>query len=389
VEAMNKYEASKVYAQSSGTDFIYWKDETSSKQDSQGAYYFSFSNNPSIVRIIAEDKFGSKSESEYIAVNQNQIPDLTGSATPLSVRLDYAFDKDNFIFYLFFNKLILKKPEVWLEAFGRNFNSVFCHRLNDTTFYVVIPFSIANKGTGRLAVKGKDMFDKEFKFDFPISIDVIMPLLGGEITSSDGIAKVQFDKNGVYENVNVVIQKTEGVNIKLMQGTFYSIGTQDIPLNKGARIWLKYPTDTQKPDKLAIYGRNRKGIWEFIGKEIDKEQKAIIANIRYFSIYALGQDTTPPTVRVLRPKNNQIFKNKRPKFIVKAQDDLSGIEDNQDMEIYLDGEWLIPEYDIDSRILQTKPHFDVSYGKHILTVKVKDRMGNTSLIERHFVVGKR
>ena len=389
VGGTNEYEASRVYAQLSEVNRIHWREKTSLKQDSQGVSYFSLPNSPAIVRITAQDEFGSKSESEYIAVNQNQMPDSAGSVTVLSVRLDYALNQDNFVFHLFFDKLIPKRPDVWLEAFGCNLSPIFSRRLDDTTFYVVIPFAEANEGMANLAVKGKDMFDKEFKFDFPIPVSVVTPLLGAEITSPDGIAKIQIDEDGVYENVNLIIQRKEDANRKLMEKTFYSVGMQDIPLKKGAKIWLKYPIDTQKLDKLAIYGCNRKGTWEFIGKEIDEVQRAIKAEMRYFSIYALGQDTMPPTVEVLRPKTNQIFKEKRPKFTIKVQDDLSGIGDDRDVKIYLDGEWLIPEYDIDSEILQAKPHFDVSYGRHSLTVEVRDRMGNKSSIERPFVVVKR
>ncbi|HEX9917167.1 MAG TPA: hypothetical protein VGB16_05460, partial [candidate division Zixibacteria bacterium] len=126
--------------------------------------------------------------------------------------------------------------------------------------------------------------------------------------------------------------------------------------------------------------------WGFTGKERDQDQRTIKAKIKCFSTYALGQDTIPPSIRIIRPKEKQKLKVKRPEIVIKIKDDFSGIEDDRDIEAYLDGEWLIPEYDIDNNILRTKPHFDLGYGEHTLTVQVKDRMGNTSSAKSRFEV---
>ena len=226
----------------------------------------------------------------------------------------------------------------------------------------------------------------EFQFDFPIPIAITTPLAGGEAKSLDGKAKVQVDQEGVFEDINLIIQAVDDENEDMIKGTFYAIEPQDMPLNKEAKVWLKYPENIEKSNKLAIYGYNKKDKWEFVGKELDEEQKTIKANIKYFSVYALGQDTIPPVIKNVRPKENQKLTNRRPKISAKVEDNLSGIEDDRDIEIWLDGEWLIPEYDIDNKILQSKPHFDLTYGTHILIIKVKDRMRNTSSIKREFEV---
>ena len=387
VEVLNKYEVSKVHLQTTRLDSIFWGDTIISQQDSQDIYSFILSREPQMVRVRCEDRFGNFSDYKYMLINQDKLSKPPDGYTPSSVRMDYAFDKGNFIFYLFFDKLVLEQPDVWLEAFGLDFNSTFCHRSNDTTFYVVIPFKIVNRGLAKLTVKGNDISKKEFQFDFPIPIAITTPSAGGEARSWDGVATVVVDTGEVYEDANLTIQKSYDIEKEMVRGTFYAVEPQDASLNKEATIWLKYPEGMPKPEKLAIYVYNtREDKWGFTGKERDQDQRTIKAKIKCFSTYALGQDTIPPSIRIIRPKEKQKLKVKRPEIVIKIKDDFSGIEDDRDIEAYLDGEWLIPEYDIDNNILRTKPHFDLGYGEHTLTVQVKDRMGNTSSAKSRFEV---
>ncbi|HEX9916653.1 MAG TPA: M23 family metallopeptidase, partial [candidate division Zixibacteria bacterium] len=117
VEVLNKYEVSKVHLQTTRLDSIFWGDTIISQQDSQDIYSFILSREPQMVRVRCEDRFGNFSDYKYMLINQDKLSKPPDGYTPSSVRMDYAFDKGNFIFYLFFDKLVLEQPDVWLEAF--------------------------------------------------------------------------------------------------------------------------------------------------------------------------------------------------------------------------------------------------------------------------------
>jgi len=111
--------------------------------------------------------------------------------------------------------------------------------------------------------------------------------------------------------------------------------------------------------------------------------------VRYLSAYALLEDTLPPEISKVSTFSGKRIKDRRPKITAVVRDDLSGIGSDQDVLVEIDEEWMIPEYDPEKKILSTRPISPLTLGKHLLTISVKDRVGNETKIERNFfVVGK-
>ncbi len=63
-------------------------------------------------------------------------------------------------------------------------------------------------------------------------------------------------------------------------------------------------------------------------------------------------------------------------FVLK--DTLSGIKDDRNITIKLDGKWLIPEYDPVTGICETTPNEPLANGSHHLGIIVTDQAGNTT-----------
>ncbi len=72
------------------------------------------------------------------------------------------------------------------------------------------------------------------------------------------------------------------------------------------------------------------------------------------------------------------YRNANMPIRFELSDTLSGFEDDRNILIKLDGNWMIPEYDPETFICQTAPIKSLEPGEHHLAIVVTDRMGNKS-----------
>ena len=94
------------------------------------------------------------------------------------------------------------------------------------------------------------------------------------------------------------------------------------------------------------------------------------------------QDTIPPGIRQLRPAAGAFVSNPRPQVSFNFGDELSGVSD--DIDVWIDGKWIIPVYDPESGVVTAVPHFDLAKGKHTLEIKVLDKAGNARVSKTQF-----
>ena len=112
----------------------------------------------------------------------------------------------------------------------------------------------------------------------------------------------------------------------------------------------------------------------------------ISGKVRNLTIYALLEDKNPPEIKNVYPKPGQIIKGEELIISAWVKDNLSGIGSDLDIKVFLDGEWLIPEYDPEKFVLISKPLKTLSPGWHKLIIKAKDRMGNEKKVKSKFKV---
>jgi hypothetical protein len=76
---------------------------------------------------------------------------------------------------------------------------------------------------------------------------------------------------------------------------------------------------------------------------------------------------------------------RRPFISFRAGDDLSGVDYNE-VKVYIDKVLAIPELDGENRRAFYQVTDPLSYGPHQLTIRLKDKLGNFTEVERRFTV---
>ncbi|MFQ6003697.1 MAG: hypothetical protein ACE5KJ_08120, partial [Candidatus Zixiibacteriota bacterium] len=295
-----------------------------------------------------------------------------------------------------FSQILKREPQVTLKSGDFDTEPFWLVQTDEKSYWVVFPFYLKEPKQMTLLVNGQDIYGDSLRFEHAIPISILTKPYGGKAKSEDGKAEIRVDPEIVYGDINLSIKShragsfgkermNRGSKYKVLGG-IYSVEPSTVPLNGFAEISLKYTEGDCDPQRLGLYELTERGWWRPIGKDLDTINKTVSGKVRYFSTYALLEDSRPPRIRKVSPYNGKKFKQRRPKIKAFVRDDLSGIGSDLDIQVTIDGEWMIPEYDPETNVLVSRPTFPLSYGKHELLISVKDKAGNRAEVKRSFFV---
>jgi len=156
-------------------------------------------------------------------------------------------------------------------------------------------------------------------------------------------------------------------------GVAFDLWPTDAPIDTPLRVSLPMPADAGlDADRLSIYRKGRRG-WDY--KETQVVNNRLETDVDAFGLYAVLEDTRPPLVEILRPRDGEQYVSARPSIRVEIDDDGSGIGAYR---ATYNGEWLLMEYDPERKLLTWEQDEDLPAGAGELVVTVTDNVGNTS-----------
>ena len=159
----------------------------------------------------------------------------------------------------------------------------------------------------------------------------------------------------------------------------YSAFPSNSPFSK--QLNYSYSLGEKIPKGIGLYSVGGSGLF-FLGGTIDSAKNIVTAKSYVLATVTARQDTIPPGIRQLRPAAGAFVSNPRPQVSFNFGDELSGVSD--DIDVWIDGKWIIPVYDPESGVVTAVPHFDLAKGKHTLEIKVLDKAGNARVSKTQF-----
>ncbi len=344
-------------------------------------------NEPTFLRVKLMDGWGAFSDAKYLLVD---VDHLASSTAPESLNWNShcRFEDNTFIFDIRFDQVLLHTPQLLLKSGGFDLDPLFLEQVEPKEYRVIFPFYLEGPKemtllANAVALNGDTV---ELRHGFPVAI--VTPSRGGMAVSSDGMANVEMEPNTVYDDINVAIEEiSEGSErSRKPVGKIYSFQPSTVPLNGRAKISIEYPNQSCDQSKLGLYELTSKDSWNLVGQALDASEGTVAGKVRYLSTYALLEDTLAPTMERISIRPGAKLKNRKPKITALVRDDLSGTGEDDDMEIRIDGQWLISEYDVDHQILSARPMSALAAGEHTLVIRARDRAGNEAEITRRFFV---
>ncbi len=147
-------------------------------------------------------------------------------------------------------------------------------------------------------------------------------------------------------------------------------------LRHSLRLLVQFDSTNVPLKRVAGYRLSANGL-AFLGGTVDSTTHCLQLQSKGLGNLVVALDTIPPVVQILFPKANQQLK--RLKYVkISVFDSLSGLDSDLNFRIFIDGQWLIPEWDPERQIVTAIPHWSLKPGEHLLTVQVNDRAGNST-----------
>ena len=151
------------------------------------------------------------------------------------------------------------------------------------------------------------------------------------------------------------------------------------PIHKPAEIFIKcnFPSSIPSNKLLAIRKTSKGRIKTHVGKFAVGYYSF---KTKHFGDFYIYHDTVPPKITPLNITNGKNIATQS-KFDFKISDNLAGIKN---FNCYIDGKWVLMEYDHKKARITHYKHNVISKGKHELKLVVQDKIGNESVYKCSF-----
>jgi len=166
-------------------------------------------------------------------------------------------------------------------------------------------------------------------------------------------------------------------------GKAYSIEPKTMPLADDLSLSFNIDSTVDK-SKIGVYRLNSKNEWKWLNSEIKTDH--ITARSSLTGIFAVLKDNGAPKIQKVYPPNGKTVFSPWPQIRCVLTDGLAQIKDDTQVEVFLNGKWLIPEYDPETFVLKTYPDKSLKKGRYELTIRATDRVGNRREVKTHFFV---
>ncbi len=167
-------------------------------------------------------------------------------------------------------------------------------------------------------------------------------------------------------------------------GKIYSLSPGNIPVFRSAGVQVNY-------DSLPAWGNwrlfktNGLNSLSFVGGSIDTINKCINARTNPFGQFIIACDTIPPTLEIQSPVQSKSY-SRTPEIRFNLSDEHSGIGTEENISVIIDGEFVLPEWDPEDKLVTAKIDKKLTKGNHILTISIKDQSENITRAAIYFTI---
>ena len=201
----------------------------------------------------------------------------------------------------------------------------------------------------------------------------LIPGRGDNYSIDDGRLRIRSTPESVYDTVWMNLERDQSAG----NGRRYRLGPPDVVLRRGIAVTM----EGDKDNTGDLYVRGRGG-WSLIARALPGTTPVTGRLGSSLGELALLADTRGPSVQTLR---FPVLSRRKVRFSFSYDDDLSGV-DYDSLKTYIDGAVVIAEIDGEHHRVHYQSNDPLERGPHLLTVRLRDNVGNLTTVDRRFVV---
>ncbi len=317
-----------------------------------------------IVKVIAENAWGTRSLPQFLFVRKP-----TGGAG--TVKLEHQLEADFVRLSLHAQHPFTEPPKVIVYE-GASKRSISLTAI-DINHYVGTFRPLDTFGGTRRLVADAEVNSTRITALDEFDLYPINPGTSGSLSFDGGKLVIGYDSTSVFKTVFMQVEKHQGLELR------YSLLPENTILRGELRATVT--ADRARPGQGLFFS----GLSN--GELLDPSTGGATAILSGIITRTLGElsvkiDDTPPGIFRLSINGPS---SRRPGFSFRCGDNFSGVE-YKELKTYIDDVAVIPEVDGEHHKATYTATRPLERGSHRLTIRIKDKMGNSNVVERKFSV---
>jgi hypothetical protein len=292
-----------------------------------------------------------------------------------------------------FAKPLVARPEGWGETFRTR--AAYVEYQPDDSLALSIRQQVLASGAGQQRWKtlpGLPRFHRLYAADCelgtrfhlnlspnssPVEFALLSPEAAAEVFTQDSSVSVTAPEGSVYEPAWLSVSSL----VDSSGRQIWEVGPSDLTLKSALKVSAPAPADST----LSVWALDMETKkLSFVAA--DRSDDRLAWTLRRSGRYTLARDTIAPRIQNVRPRDGARI-SPRATITASISDDMAGIGEEA-ITVLLDGEWLVPEYDPETRALKAAPWGTLKTGSHTLTIRAQDEAGNARETSHRFRVVK-
>jgi len=221
----------------------------------------------------------------------------------------------------------------------------------------------------------KTYFADSLLTDSSVIFNTLYPGQAQTFTFDSQHLQLSSTPNSLYDTLLFTLRKTDPPDSFPAFSPLYELSPSDQVFKGGPSLSLAYDSLYAWPRKLGLYKISKKGHPCFWGSQKDSIHHLISARLSSFGKFVLLADTVAPQVEMISPLRSREMTRVN-KIVFSARDGLSGIGNEKNLSITLDGQFVLPEWDPEQKRITGRFMKKLLPGRHRIGIVVKDRAGN-------------
>jgi len=204
---------------------------------------------------------------------------------------------------------------------------------------------------------------------------------GEEVSAAwyDNTVEITANPSSFFDSTLIQVKKSslDSNDFDIPTGKFvYEISPVDVALLNGVTVFIQ-PDSISDSNKWGIYKLNGEQKLSFVSSHFDSLKNGFLFRTKSLGRFIAARDTLLPVLEITSPAENKIY-SKNPMVRFKADDYHSGIDLEENISVTVDNMFVLPEWDPEEKTVFALIDPTLSPGKHVLTIEVKDNVGNTT-----------
>ena len=337
-------------------------------------------NPDNIIEIYAKNQHGLRSQSTFHMSNKKNYKEIDGELYIKHYEhgILIKFEEDMFSGKNAFITLEKKGIEYPFEL---NKESLLTYSSN-----ILSPVELEN--VSKIKVYYKDTTAEEI-FNMDQDGAIILPDSAFNFSFLDNQIIINGLENTFYDTVYFWAQYADAMKPEngSVVSNIFKLFPDLIPFNKEINLNIAI-NKHRYPKYLSIYYYNENNqSWHFMPSTYNSDSTYMQTQILSGEVFAIIQEETSPILSSFIPQLNGTYYSSDLEHIsFHLYDSFSGIDDEKDVYVELDGKRIIFEYNSYQKKVRYPLKYNLKEGEHTLFVKVQDRVGNKSIIDGKFFI---